>query len=849
MTTVSTRYIRSNLADSTSGAGNIWTEIQAYTADGTNVALNKAVTASFSSSSLGIITDGGTTTQAVVFAPAGAQSVMVDLGAAFDLESVKLWYYPADGGRQWNEKVEIATNSTGPWTTLYDSAVNGLFREANGHSLLTSQATVPDAPTNVVATAFGGSASVAFTAPGANGSAITGYTVTASPGNITATGTTSPIEVTGLTNGTAYTFTVKATNAIGTGPASAPSAAVTPQASAPQAPTIVSVSPGNSALTVSFNAGATGGSAITSFTATASPGGATATGTAKDGLNALTITGLTNGTNYTIAVTATNAIGTSAPSAPSAATAPIDNGDSTTVVGNISVLVRGIGAGRTFPTLPAFATYIQGVDCVNENKQIFGELYEDVSVGNIQLHTKSSDANRNVTLRCPSSKPLTGYNYNTSGVEITATGIMSVGTGVTVSDIRIETTGGGNVTFNATGPGQQPAVRRARLLVNSDLPLRCTNYAEGELTDSLIVRTLAIGGYISSFGWKVNQRRNTYVLEGAGTALFGASAAWGGMVENCAFSGFDAPIEHATTGNSLNNYTDRTPNDATGLVVDTVNPFFVAAGTDYRPGTALREKGNASAKSINDNLGQNRGLSPDVGAFEFAPAIALPAGSVTEQRLDGSSLILRVAFTGTADSILVTLLPADPANGAVAVGPLPMVLDQVNKTASLDVDDIVGGSYRAPDITIGNAGGTVKASGATPFDLIPVGGLVFDGGAVGADGGGTPPETTLPAPVIAITTADAAVMAGKRATISGSVNLGGDAGGAVAVFLDPQPTGTPLSLGAANVASATWTKQADIAPGLYKLRVVATANGQAAQASTGNIRVLNLVGNFNLPSA
>jgi hypothetical protein len=70
---------------------------------------------------------------------------------------------------------------------------------------------------------------VAFTAPTSDGgSAITSYTVTSTPGNITATGSASPITVTGLTNGTAYTFKVKATNAIGTGPESAASNSVTP---------------------------------------------------------------------------------------------------------------------------------------------------------------------------------------------------------------------------------------------------------------------------------------------------------------------------------------------------------------------------------------------------------------------------------------------------------------------------------------------------------------------------------------------------------------------------------------------------------------------------------------------
>ena len=79
-------------------------------------------------------------------------------------------------------------------------------------------ATVPGAPTVGTATAGNAQATVTFTAPASNGgSPITGYTVTSAPGGLTGTGTTSPITVTGLTNGTAYTFTVKATNAIGTG--------------------------------------------------------------------------------------------------------------------------------------------------------------------------------------------------------------------------------------------------------------------------------------------------------------------------------------------------------------------------------------------------------------------------------------------------------------------------------------------------------------------------------------------------------------------------------------------------------------------------------------------------------
>jgi hypothetical protein len=60
------------------------------------------------------------------------------------------------------------------------------------------------------------------------GTGITGYTVTSSPGGVTGTGASSPVVVSGLTAGTAYTFTVTASTAGGTGPASAASNSVTP---------------------------------------------------------------------------------------------------------------------------------------------------------------------------------------------------------------------------------------------------------------------------------------------------------------------------------------------------------------------------------------------------------------------------------------------------------------------------------------------------------------------------------------------------------------------------------------------------------------------------------------------
>ena len=72
--------------------------------------------------------------------------------------------------------------------------------------------------------------SSSFRNEGDNGSPITGYTVTASPGGEQASGPASPITVSGLTNGTTYTFTATATNALGTSPPSEPSGSAEPMA-------------------------------------------------------------------------------------------------------------------------------------------------------------------------------------------------------------------------------------------------------------------------------------------------------------------------------------------------------------------------------------------------------------------------------------------------------------------------------------------------------------------------------------------------------------------------------------------------------------------------------------------
>ncbi|MEY2569559.1 MAG: hypothetical protein QOE35_4088 [Actinomycetota bacterium] len=145
--------------------------------------------------------------------------------------------------------VERSTEQSGPWTSLGWGSVSALpfidnvpasdaayyYRvRASGQfiSLWSETLTVaapPAAPPTPIAVAGSRAATVAFAAPPSDGGTpIASYTVTASPGGQTVSGTGSPMTLTGLVNGDAYSFTVHATNAVGDGPESPASNVVTP---------------------------------------------------------------------------------------------------------------------------------------------------------------------------------------------------------------------------------------------------------------------------------------------------------------------------------------------------------------------------------------------------------------------------------------------------------------------------------------------------------------------------------------------------------------------------------------------------------------------------------------------
>ncbi len=211
--------------------------------------------------------------------------------------------------------------------TTYFIGLGGYNSASKGTATI-SFVEAPSTPTAVAAVPGNATALVSWTLASAGAEAVTSYRVFKYIGGVQ-NGTfvslvgfppATSVNMTGLTNGTAYTFAVVAVNLVGASPTSAQSSAVTPVAVVPGAPTAVAATAGDTSASVAFAAPASnGGAAITAYTVTSSPGGLTAAGAGSP----LVVAGLTNGTPYTFRVTATNSTGTGPLSAASVAVTPV----------------------------------------------------------------------------------------------------------------------------------------------------------------------------------------------------------------------------------------------------------------------------------------------------------------------------------------------------------------------------------------------------------------------------------------------------------------------------------------------------------------------------------------------
>jgi len=237
----------------------------------------------------------------------------------------------------------------------------------------------PGAVTKPAGVAGDTTVSLTWTAPALNNNAsLTTYSVAVKAGANTVKTVVVPADatvltasklpvpgvlITGLTNGTAYTFVVSASNIIGS-TAAAASAAVTPF-TVPGAPTGVTVAAGAASVNVSWTAPASnGGFPVTGYVVTYTPTGGVAK-TVKATATNVNIPKLVNGVTYSVTVQASSAKGSSISSAPAIgtpSTVPVALKTVTGVAGSGQVTVSWTAAASTAAVPANGGSAITGYD-------------------------------------------------------------------------------------------------------------------------------------------------------------------------------------------------------------------------------------------------------------------------------------------------------------------------------------------------------------------------------------------------------------------------------------------------------------------------------------------------------
>ncbi len=422
---------------------------------------------------------------------------------------------------------------------------------------------VPGAPLNVFGVASNNAVTVNWS-PAQSNQPVSFYTViTATAGPAVAPVTVMPVGgsafpptsvlISGLVNGTSYTFTVIANNASGPSPASAPSAPVIPPGIAvPAAPTGVTAIAGDTQASVTFTISPPPqGAPITSYLVTSAPGGIVTSVPPPASGNTATalVGGLTNGVSYTFTVQAVNLAGSSAPSAPSNAVVPS--------TAHVPVLNLGINGPSSVSVAPTQVTYtITVTNPITATSNFPANVSVTHTLSPVRAVIAAGGASRNGTTGVVTITTTGSHGLNI-GQSITIAGITDAsfnGT-FTIQDVPTPTTltyAQAGVT-TTSGSGTVTGLPLANIVLAQTSQGTCTAGGAGVITVTCNQGSLTAGA--SSTMTVIVQIQSQAVLnsvvasgtDAAGTALLNANASLTTTVPLPATSNLSAAV--GITGN------------------------------------------------------------------------------------------------------------------------------------------------------------------------------------------------------------------------------------------------------------------------------------------------------------
>ena len=535
------------------------------------------------------------------------------------------------------------SNSTSGISELNATYIFASSNNGNGSAVISYTSGVPSAPTGVSGSPADSSVNLVWTAPSTTGSsAISGYTVQRSVSPYSSwttasmcTGTSTSCTITGLTNGTAYKFQVLATNSSGNSAYSAASLAITPEGP-PGAPTISSVTGGDGSLEVTFTAG-TSTLAITNYEYSINAGSSWVS--AADATSPITISGLVNGTTYSVLLRGVSASGSGTASSPVSGTpsalpgaptitAVTGGGDGTSL--NVT-FVAGYSGGSTI------SDYEYGIS-PGENTNSFGS-YVSISgtTSPFTISGLTSGATYTVRLRAKNTAGYSSASAFVPGVTLAAPSAPVI-TDITAGDSRLVIT---YTEYDSTTNGGS-AISKVEYSVDNGTnwidagtltnPFTISGLTNGIVYQAIFRATNAIGTSPSSTLYSGTPRTTPSAPNGIIVSQGPTSAivSWTAPSSNggSAVTGYTATAYSASTGGSISG-TACTTSALTCTITGLTN------GTTYYV--------SVLATNI---AGSGPATSPRVSVI---PA-ALP-GAPTISTITAASARLSVNFTaGSADS-------------------------------------------------------------------------------------------------------------------------------------------------------------------------------------------------------